>query len=168
MWDESWLSVHTRSCPTWWPRNTCWESKHGTIDHRTSLCISLPGNFRSCIYRVHRQKTLYWVGPCSTRTLRLSNIWLGVHSSSLELVVRGGDFELWFRPLFRPTTWEFSILIFYLFVTFTVPRETVKLGVELLPITNLMGCIIQGGRVRRADAWYAVGLNFLAALAFGK
>lgn len=31
-----------------------------------------------------------------------------------------------------------------------------------------MGCIIQGGMVRRADAWYAVGLNFLAALAFTK
>lgn len=44
-----------------------------------------------------------------------------------------GISELWFRPVFRPTTWEFSILIFYLFVTFTVPRQTVKLGVELLP-----------------------------------
>lgn len=71
-----------------------------------------------------------------------------VYSSSLELVVRGGDFWILFRPVFRPTTREFSILIFYLFVTSLVARETVKLGVELLPSLLWWDvCTIQGGRV---------------------
>lgn len=111
-------------------------SGHGTIDHKTSLCFFLPENFRSCIRTGYiDKKTGYWVGPCSTRTLRLSNIWLMelyiAHLWSLwwgEVIS-----ELWFRPVFRPTTREFSILILDLFVTFPVAREKVELGVELLP-----------------------------------
>lgn len=120
------------------------------------------------IYRVQRQKTLYWVGPCSTRTLRLSNIWLGVHSSSLELVLRGRDF--WNMISLCVSTRYLRIYYLDLSSICNVHcasrnRETRR---RVAPITTLMGFTIQGGRVRRADAWYAVRFTFLAALAFGK
>lgn len=62
--------------------------------------------------------------------------------------------------------WEFYILISYLFVTILVPQRNRPTNVEVVP--SLPWWDFQGGKVRRADAWCAVGFTFLAPLAFGR
>ena len=137
MWDELRLSVHVRTWPTCWTRNTCWESGHGTTDHKTTLSVSLPENFKNCTYpyRVHSQvnSLLSWpVLDTNAQTEQHMALWYITHLCSKWW--GEGISTLWFRAVFQPTTWEFSILIFsLLFGTFPVPRETVELSVELLP-----------------------------------
>ncbi len=136
MWDELRLSVHIRSWPTCWPLNTCWESGHGTTDHKTSLCVSLPGSFRSriCTGYIDKNSLLSWP-VLDTNAQTEQHMACGTPYIAHLCSMRCGEgiSDLWFHPVFRSTDWEFSIVVFYLFVTFLVPREAVKLSVELLP-----------------------------------
>lgn len=102
----------------------------------TSLCISLTRNFRNYIYSVHRPKnsSLSWPVFDTNAQTEQYLAW-GTYTVHLWSSWRGGVIsELWFRPVFRPTTREFSILIFYLFV-FARMYNTGRKG-------TVSGCVI--------------------------